>query len=138
MNNFSYLNLCNLCPQLLGTIFLIHLKIYIYLTSCTVSPKIRHRIIECCTGRFLNILFQVTTFVSFIQLIQWDLNRIEGCLSFFTWAFGMTVVIKNLPDNAGDIRDAGSIPGLGSSSGEGNDNSLQYSCLENPIDRGAW
>ena len=50
----------------------------------------------------------------------------------------MTVVIKNLPDNAGDIRDAGSIPGLGSSSGEGNDNSLQYSCLENPIDRGAW
>ena len=50
----------------------------------------------------------------------------------------MTVVIKNLPANAGDIRDVGSIPGLGRSSEEGNGNSLQYSCLENPIERGAW
>ena len=37
-----------------------------------------------------------------------------------------------------DARDAGSVPGLGRSSGEGNDNPLQYSCLENPMDRGAW
>ena len=50
----------------------------------------------------------------------------------------MTVVIKNLPANAEDIRDMGSIPGLGRSSGEGNGNSLQCSCLENPIERGAW
>ena len=50
----------------------------------------------------------------------------------------MTVVIKNLPANAEDIRDVGSIPGLGRSSGEGNGNSLQCSCLENPIERGAW
>ena len=50
----------------------------------------------------------------------------------------MTVVIKNLPANAGDIRDVGSIPGLGRSSEEGNGNSLQYSCLGNPMDRGAW
>ena len=40
--------------------------------------------------------------------------------------------------NAGDIRDASSIPGLGRSPGEGNGNPLQYSCLENSIDRGAW
>ena len=40
--------------------------------------------------------------------------------------------------NAGDIGDAGSIPGLGRSPREGNGNSLQYSCLENPMDRGAW
>ena len=40
--------------------------------------------------------------------------------------------------NAGDIRDTGSIPGLGRSPGEGHDNPLQYSCLENPTDRGAW
>ena len=53
-------------------------------------------------------------------------------------ALGMTVVIKNLPANAEDIRDVGSIPGLGRSSGEGNGNSLQCSCLENPIERGAW
>ena len=38
----------------------------------------------------------------------------------------------------GDIRDVGSIPGLGRSPEEGNDNPLQYSCLENPMDRGAW
>ena len=47
-------------------------------------------------------------------------------------------MINNLPDNAGDIRDAGSIPGLGRSPGEGNGSPLQYSCLENPSDRGAW
>ena len=43
------------------------------------------------------------------------------------------LVVKNLPANAGDIRDEGSIPGLGRSPG----NPLQYSCLENPMDRGA-
>ena len=42
------------------------------------------------------------------------------------------------PANAGDTRDAGSIPGLGRSPGGGHGNSLQYSCLENPMDRGAW
>ena len=47
-------------------------------------------------------------------------------------------MINNLPDNAGDIRDAGSIPGLGRSPGEGNGSPLQYSCLGNPMDRGAW
>jgi len=44
-------------------------------------------------------------------------------------------VVKNLPANAGD---AGSIPGLGKSPGEGNGNPLQYSCLKNPMDRAAW
>ena len=48
------------------------------------------------------------------------------------------LLIKNLPANAGDIRDAGLIPGLGRSPGGGNGNPLQYSCLENPMDRGAW
>ena len=50
----------------------------------------------------------------------------------------VVLVIKNLPANAGDIRDVGSIPRLGRSPGVGNGNPLQYSCLENPIDRGAW
>jgi len=45
---------------------------------------------------------------------------------------------KNPPTNAGDIRDAGSIPGLGRSSGEGYDNPPQYSYPENPMDSGAW
>ena len=47
-------------------------------------------------------------------------------------------VVKNLPASAGDARDMGSIPGSGRSPGVGNDNPLQYSCLENSIDRGAW
>ena len=49
----------------------------------------------------------------------------------------MVLVVKDLPANAGDIRDAGSIPGLGRSLGGGHGNPLQYSCLENPMDRGA-
>ena len=47
-------------------------------------------------------------------------------------------MVKNLPANAGDIRDPGSIPGLGRSPRGGHGNPLQYSCLENPMDRGAW
>jgi len=48
------------------------------------------------------------------------------------------LVVKNPPANAGDIRDVGSIPELGRSPGGGHGNPLQYSCLENPMDRGAW
>ena len=48
------------------------------------------------------------------------------------------LVVKNPPASAGDKRDTGSIPGLGRSPGEGNGNPLQYSCLKNPVDRGAW
>ena len=47
-------------------------------------------------------------------------------------------MVKNPPASAGDIRDADSIPGLGRSPGGGNGNPLQYSCLENSMDRGAW
>ena len=47
-------------------------------------------------------------------------------------------MVKNPPANAGDARDAGLIPGSGRSLGGGNGNSLQYSCLENSMDRGAW
>ena len=48
-------------------------------------------------------------------------------------------VVKNSTASAGDIRDTGSVPGFsGRSPGGGHDNPLQYSCLENPMDRGAW
>ena len=49
----------------------------------------------------------------------------------------VVLVVKNLPANAGDVRDVGSIPGWGIHPGEGHGNPLQYSCLENPMDRGA-
>ena len=47
-------------------------------------------------------------------------------------------MVKNLPANAGAAGDMGSIPGSGRSPREGNGNPLQYSCLRNPMDRGAW
>ena len=47
-------------------------------------------------------------------------------------------VVKNLPANAGEVRDTSSIPGWGRSPGGGHSNPLQHSCLDNPMDRGAW
>ena len=54
------------------------------------------------------------------------------------WGFPGSTSGKNPPACARDMRDTGLIPGSGRSSGEGNGNPLQYSCLENPMDRGAW
>ena len=48
------------------------------------------------------------------------------------------LVVKNLPANAGVVRDSGSVPGSGRSPEGGHGNPLQYSCLENPMDKGAW
>ena len=50
----------------------------------------------------------------------------------------VALVVKNPPANAGDLKDVGSIPGLGRSSGGGHGNPFQYSCLENPMNREAW
>ena len=50
----------------------------------------------------------------------------------------MLLVVKNLPANAGVIRDSSLIPGLGGFPGGGHGNPLQYPCLENPMNRGAW
>ena len=58
------------------------------------------------------------------------MNRLNYSLGF--------QAAKNPPTNSEDMRDRGSIPGSGRSPGGGNDYSLQYSCLETPMDRGAW
>ena len=50
----------------------------------------------------------------------------------------LALVVKNPSANAGDIKKAGSVPGLGRSPGGRHGNTLQYSCLENPMDRGSW
>ena len=64
---------------------------------------------------------------------------LQASLSFtISQSFPDGTVVKNLPANAGDARDMGSIHGLGSSPGVGNGNPLQYSCLENPMDREVW
>ena len=54
------------------------------------------------------------------------------------WGFPGGTVVKNMPANAGDTRDMGSMPGSGRSPGGGNGTPLQYSCLGNPMDRGTW
>ena len=54
------------------------------------------------------------------------------------WASQVALVIKNPSASAGDIRNVGSVSGWGRSPGGGHGNLLQYSCLENPMDRGAW
>ena len=76
------------------------------------------------------------------------LNTLEVAVGFlivlffivhnYLTASQVALVVKNLPSSVGDIRDVGSIPELGRFPGKGNGNSLQYSCLENPMDREAW
>ena len=64
--------------------------------------------------------------------------RNSASINWILWASQVVLVVKNLPANAGDARDASSILGSGRSPGEGNGNPLQYSCLKNPMDEGAW
>ena len=70
-----------------------------------------------------------------VFMITFNLNNL---LKTLLGASQKALVVKNLPVNSGDVRDVGSTPGLGRSPGGGHDNPLQYSCLENPMDRGAW
>ena len=67
----------------------------------------------------------------------------EGCECMWHdnpnyWASQVALVVKDLPANAGDIRDTSSIPESERSVGGGHGNPFQYSCLENPMGRGAW
>ena len=64
--------------------------------------------------------------------------RFNCMLSKFIWAYLGALVVKNPPAKAGDVRDAGLIPGLGRCPGGGHGNPVQYSCVENPMDIGAW
>ena len=66
------------------------------------------------------------------------LQFLFGCLSPSLKSTWVALAVKNPPANAGDVRDESSIPGSGRSPGGGHGNPLQYSCLENFMDRGAW
>ena len=69
--------------------------------------------------------------------VHFSLRGIFACL-LCARASQVAPGVKNPPANARDVRDADSIPGSGRSPGEGHGNPLQYSCLKNPMDRGAW
>ena len=81
--------------------------------------------------------------ISHINMYIWNLEKwywwtyLQGS-SRDTGASQVVVVVKNMPSSAADVRDTGSIPGAGRSAGGGHGNPLQYSGLENPMDRGAW
>ena len=76
----------------------------------------------------MNYTSFTTSFLKYLSMAFMKTNN-------FSRGFLGGSVVKNLPASAGDT---GSIPGLGRSPGEGNGYPLQYSCLENPMDRGAW
>ena len=59
-------------------------------------------------------------------------------LVFFLKILRVAQLVKNLPSNVGDVGDVGLLPGLGRFPGVGNGNPLQYSCLENSMERGDW
>ena len=85
----------------------------------------------------MNIPCVLGTHIYFV--VGWDFMKMSVRSS---WWIVLSLlggaVVKNLPASAGDRVDASLIPGSGRSSGEGNGNPLQYSYLENPVDRGAW
>ena len=60
------------------------------------------------------------------------------CQYHTVWASQVALIVKNQPANVGEAKDVGSIPGSGRSLAVGNGNPLQYSCLENSMDRGTW
>ena len=77
--------------------------------------------------------------VSGVAQSQTRLKRLSSSSSrYMSGASQVVLVVKNLPANAGDVRDAGSISGSGRSPGGGHGNPFQSSCLENLMDRGAW
>ena len=82
---------------------------------------------------------QDTILIQIQDTKPWISNKhLINLIWFLLWASQVVRVVKNLPANPGDIRDTGSIPGLGRFPGGGHGNPLQYFCLENPTDRGAW
>ena len=86
------------------------------------QPKDRTQV-SCMTGRFFT---------------SWATREAKGVWGAYENAFQVLLEVKNPPANAGDTRDMASVLGLGRSPGGGHGNPLQYSCLENPLDRGAW
>ena len=88
-------------------------------------------------SRFLLVIYLET--VKSQENVDSKKSRVKlSSLSLYTRRFTGGSVLKNLPANAADTGDAGSIPGLGRTPGLGNGNPLHYACLENSMNKGAW
>ena len=105
----------------------------------TISAKAERS--ACSMNTVTGALIYKSAFHEPVSFVTW-LSSVSMWW-FFTWVQGrqasqLVLVLKNPPASAGDIKDMGVILGLGRSLGGGHGNPLQYSCLENPMDRGAW
>ena len=111
---------------------------FFLLTSCPVLvPKAWHQ----ARGFGLSGFYDHSCMLDYSQLLQHPtlgLTNYELALTIYLWDSQIVLVVKNLPANAGDIRDTGSIPGSGRSPRGGHGNPLQYSCLESPMNRWTW
>ena len=105
-------------------------------TGTITMHQVRHH--PCHQGSHILVSWLIGNFTRW-----WPTNKVRYPVLHFsarhpTEVIALALVVKNLPTNAGDTRDAGLIPWSGRSPGGGNCNPLQYCCLENPKDRGAW
>ena len=85
-----------------------------------------------------HLVLSVFWIIALLMTVKGHLIVVLTYISLMTNSFPDDAAVKNPPANAGDAGDKGSIPKLGRSPGVGNGNPLQYSCLENSMDRGAW
>ena len=92
--------------------------------------------LECCSP-WGHRESDTTEWLNWLREFPWC-NQIWILLCIYRGFPGGMLVVKNMPANAGDKRDMGSIPGFGRSPGGGHGHPLQCSCLENPMDREAW
>ena len=96
-------------------------------------------ILTCCLWK--GSLWGVSQWVSvLVRVLQTEPieDIVQVIKQRYRWAFQVALVVKSFPADTGDMGDTSSIPGSGRSPGGGCGNPLQYSCLENPMDTGAW
>ena len=100
---------------------------------CSLHVSVSHFGISCNLSNFFSIII-------FVRVIcnQWSWCCYFNCFRKQFTTNQVTLMVKYPPANAGDARDMGSVFGSGRTPGAGNCNPLQYSCLENPLDRGDW
>ena len=119
---------------------------YIFICEQKIILKKKHLVVILQqTGHFFANHHKIIYWIPSLYHWHWPLCyrwwSLEGPFDWLrvnpTW-LPRGSVVKNPPVNAGGTRDAGSIPGLGRFHGGGNGNPLQYSCLENSMDSGAW
>ena len=114
-------------------IYLTYLLSATSVLSPSQLPLFHDRSFPCLPCQVLSLPHTSVHLVESVTCILWDIHSMHLSLSFLPSLVAQ--MVKNLPAGAGD---PGSIPGSGGSSGEGHSNPLQYSCLENPMDRGIW